>query len=221
MFDGPSIMDDRKASDLRYELRYVPRTPLDRVKDDVLVKVRGVVTPEGPLIDTPVTRTPCVAWILVGVTLHPPRTEYDAFGVPVGPYYDLWPSTPLPDETDGRDFFIDDGTSRAKVRVSGAQLSLLGTPATVFAADHPGFLAGRATNPVEPRAELEYVEQLVVPGEILTLYGRVRSEPESHAPKSPHGPESGVPAGKVFSGTSTSPLFIIQERVRSLDAIGG
>jgi len=137
--------------------------------------------------------------------------------------WNVWPgllSSPLPRETGGRDLVIDDGTSRARVRIDQAHLSLLGNWRMSLATNRAHFLAQRSLRPRDHETELEYRELIVVPGEILTVYGRAVYEANPDPlPSGPH-PYRAAPLRCVFVAAESSPLYLVQERVVALDAIG-
>ena len=170
-------MDDREATDLRYQLRSITRTPIRDVHADALVKVRGTVMLDGPAPVAPISGAPCALYHLDAKLVHGAWTSWDD-----ETSWPDWRSTPLPRESGGRDLILDDGSGRAVVRIARAQLSLLGTWKTAFARAHAQFLAARGAVAPRDRTELEYRELTVVPGEILTIYGRAIHEAGSISP---------------------------------------
>jgi hypothetical protein len=98
-------MDEREAADVRYRLRSIPRVPIASVPPDAIVKVRGYVSTEEPLLTAPVTGKACALYSLEWSEL---------LGAPL-------------QELAGRNLVLDDGTGRALVRIDRARISLLGT----------------------------------------------------------------------------------------------
>jgi hypothetical protein len=107
MIESLVPMGEEEASDIRYRLRGIPRTPISSVPPDTIVKVRGYVSTEDPLLAAPVTRGACALYCLEWREL-------------------LW-DAPVQQELGGRNLLLDDGTGRALVRVDRARISLLGT----------------------------------------------------------------------------------------------
>jgi len=220
----PSLMDDREATSLRLELRRIPRTPIQKVQADALVKVRGIVTLEAPPAAAPVTGASCAVYCvdakLVRRTLEwipqdliwDQRASQDTWAD--------WQSSDLPRETGGRDLILDDGTGRARVCIGQAHLSLLGNWRTSLSANRAQYLAARTKQPPSRDLELEYRELTVVPGEILTVYGRASYEADPAPPSSGPHPYRSSRLRCVFVSAPASPLYLVQERVGALDAVG-
>jgi len=234
MSDGPSLMDDKEATRLRLELRRIPRTPIRSVQADELVKVRGFVALEGSAVPAPVTGTPCAIYCvdakLVQRSLEwtgwteEKRHQFESLTGPTfEESFNVWPgwqSSPLPRETGGRDLVLDDGQGRAQVRIEHAQLSLLGNWRTSLATNRTHFLSRRSLRARDHNTELEYRELTVVPGEILTVFGRAVYEADPDPPPSGPHPYRAVPLRSVFAAGPASPLYIVQEHVVALDAVG-
>lgn len=212
MSDGPSLMDDKEATSLRLELRRIPRTPIRIVQADALVKVRGFVALEGPAVAAPVTGAPCAVYC-VDAKLVRIWELGDDLGRD-------WRSSALPRETGGRDLILDDGTGRARVRVEHAHLSLLGNWRVSLSANRAAYLGARTNQRPGPGLELEFRELTVVPGEILTLYGRASYEADPDPPASGPHPYRAARLRCAFAATPTSPLYLLQEHVVALDAVG-
>ena len=131
----------------------------------------------------------------------------------------------MPRETGGRDLILDDGTARARVRIAHAQLSLLGNWRLSLAETRAPFLATRGHWGDHHWAdhhltELEYRELVVVPGEILTVFGRAVYEADPEPPASGPHPYRSARVRCAFVADPASPLYIVQERVVALDAMG-
>jgi hypothetical protein len=228
MADGPSLMDDKEATRLRLELRRIPRTPIRTVQADELVKVRGFVALEGSAVAAPVTGTPCAIYCVDAKLVRrdedwvPPARTVDSRpnGVDLRYAWPDWRSSNLPRETGGRDLMLDDGTGRARVRIGDAHLSLLGNWRVSLSANRAHYLAARTDQPPSAGLELEYRELTVVPGEILTVYGRASYEADPDPlPSGPH-PYRAAPLRCVFVAEESSPLYLVQEHVVALDAVG-
>jgi hypothetical protein len=213
---GLALMDDKESTSLRLRLRQILRTPIRAVQPEVPVKIRGRVRLRGAALAAPVTGTPCALYCLdaadTAVSLHLDGGEL--------------PASPLPREIRGLDLLLDDGTGCALVRIDGAQLSLLGNWMTSLATTQAQFLTARGRPPPRPPADpgqgryLEYREMKIVPGELVTLFGPAVYEANPEPARST-GPGYRAPQHRcVFAATSASPLYIIQERVVALDAVG-
>src|SRR5581483_11928049 len=109
MAEGPLPMDDREATDLRYELRSIARTPIRDVRADALVKVRGTVMLDGPAPLAPISGTPCALYYLEAQLVLPVWTSGDDDEL-ARPHSR---STPLLRESGGRALLLDDGSGRA------------------------------------------------------------------------------------------------------------
>jgi hypothetical protein len=225
MEDGPSLMDDREATSLRLELRRIPRTPIRALQAEALVKVRGFVAVDGPAIPAPVTGVPCAIYAVDAKLVRRDsewRPWQEGEREPASPQE----QSPLPRETGGRDLILDDGTGRALVRIARAQLSLLGNWRISLAATRAPFLVTRSNWADHHWAnkhhliELEYRELIVVPGEILTVFGRAIYEADPEPPASGPHPYRSARVRCAFVGDPSSPLYIVQERVVALDAVG-
>ncbi len=221
-------MDDKEATSLRLELRGIPRTPISSVQADALVKARGFVALEGTPVAAPVTGTACAVYAVdarvVQRVVNLSRSE--RLGLEPPPYgidkpylWPSWPSVSLPRETGGRDLVIDDGTGRARVRIETAHLSLLGNWRTSLSANRVSYLSTRIELPPRPDLELEFLELTVVPGEILTVYGRATYEVDPDPRALGAAPYRVAPLRCVFVATPSSPLYLVQEHVVALDAV--
>jgi hypothetical protein len=206
MAASPALMDDKEATRLRLDLRRIPRTPLRSVQPEALVKVRGFVVLQGPAVAAPVTGRPCA--------IYSTDSELAWRGL------DWMANEPLPPETGGRDLILDDGTGRAWIRIDGANLSLLGNWRISLSTNRREYLAKRSGRAPNPRLELEYRELTVVPGEILTVYGRSVYEADPGPPTRGPQPYRTAPVRNVFIATPSSPLYLVQEHVVALDAVG-
>jgi hypothetical protein len=213
--DGPSLMEDKEATSLRLDLRRIPRTPIRTVQAETLVKVRGFVALEGPAVAAPVTGAPCALYCVEAKLVR--RTLEDGQSEMLWPD---WPSSPLPRETGGRDLILDDGTGRARVRIAAARLSLLGNWRTSLSANRAQFLATRTNQRPSRDLELEYRELTVVPGEILTIYGCAIYEADPDPPASGPHPYRDARLRSAFVAAPASPLYLVQEHVVALDAVG-
>ena len=228
MSDGPSLMDDKEATSLRLELRRIPRTPIRSVQADALVKVRGFVALEAPPVAAPVTGAPCAVYCVDAKLVHrtedwvpPERTSnLDVGGGDLGYSWPDWRSSALPRETGGRDLILDDGTGRARVRIDDAHLSLLGNWRVSLSANRAQYLAARTNRRPSHDLELEFRELTVVPGEILTVYGRASYEADPDPPASGPHPYRDARLRCAFVATPASPLYLVQEHVVALDAVG-
>jgi len=228
MADGPSLMDDKEATSLRLELRRIPRTPIRDVQGDALVKVRGFVALEGPPVAAPVTGAPCAVYSVDArlvrrapswtPLLWEPAAERDRDDR--SNLWPDWPSADLPREAGGRDLVLDDGTGRARVRIGQAHLSLLGNWRVSLSANRAPFLASRTSQTPSPDLELEYRELTIVPGEILTVYGRASYEADPDPPLSGPHPYRAARLRCAFVAAPSSPLYLVQEHVVALDAVG-
>jgi hypothetical protein len=217
----PALMDDKESTSLRLRLRRIARTPIRSVPPETEVKIRGRLVLRGPALPAPVTGTPCALYCLdavdTSISLHLGGEELPP----------EWNGVRLPREIRGLDLLLDDGTARALVRIDGAQISMLGNWMTSSATTRAQFLSTRGHPPTRSAAHsdaeryLEYRELKIVPGELVTILGRADYGADPDAPAS-----SGKPAYRashhrcVFIATATSPLYIIQERVAALDAVG-
>ena len=214
---GLALMDDKESTSLRLRLRRISRTPIRSVQPEIPVKIRGRVRLRGAALAAPVTGTPCALYCL------------DAVDTPVSLHLDggELPPSRFPREIRGLDMLLDDGTARALVRVEGAQLSLLGNWMTSLATTQAQFLTARGRPPPRRPDEagqeeryLEYRELKIVPGELVTLFGPAVYEANPE-PSLSTRPAYRAPQHRyVFAATATSPLYIIQERLVALDAIG-
>jgi hypothetical protein len=228
MAEGPSLMDDKEATRLRLELRRIPRTPLRTVQADALVKVRGFVALEGSAVAAPVTGTPCAIYCVDAKLVRRDddwmAPDWAAESRPNGvdlPYaWPDWPSSNLPRETGGRDLMLHDGTGRARVRIGDAHLSLLGNWRVSLSANRAQYLAARTNQAPSAGLELEYRELTVVPGEILTVYGRASYEADPDPPAAGPHPYRAARLRCAFVGAPSSPLYLVQEHVAALDALG-
>ena len=234
MADGPSLMDHKEATRLRLELRQVARTPLRDVQADSLVKVRGFVSVDGQAVPAPVTATPCAIYCVDSKVVQRSFdwTEWlrrrsphpaGAAAQQIEENWNVWPgwqSSPLPREIGGRDLLLNDGTGRVRVRIGRAQLSLLGNWRTSLATNRAKFLSTRGRPTRNHETELEYRELTVVPGEILTIYGRAIAEADPEASRVGPQPYRVAPIRHVFDSADASPLYIVQEHVVALDAVG-
>ena len=222
---GPALMDDKESTSLRLRLRRIARTPLRSVPPETEVKIRGRLALRGPALAAPVTGTPCVLYCLdavdTWVSLHLGGEELPPSSTGVR----------LPREIRGLDLLLDDGTARALVRVDGAQLSMLGNWMTSSATTRAQFLTARGRPPPGSpdgpddrrylQRYLEYRELKIVPGELITVLGRADYRADPEPPASSESAAYRVPHHRcVFTATATSPLYIIQERVVALDAVG-
>ena len=225
---GPALMDDKESTSLRLRLRQILRTPIGSVQPDTLVKVRGRMSLRGPALAAPIAGTPCAVYCVDAVdtplSLHlgggqlPPNWTGEDPGT--------WKVSRLPREIGGIDLILEDGTAHALVHVDGAQVSLLGNWTTSLATTQARFLISRGRPPPRPPEDpdqaryLEYRELTIVPGELVTVFGR------AHYGADPRPRLPGPPAYRgshhrcVFTATPASPLYIIQERVMALDAVG-
>jgi hypothetical protein len=215
MSGGPSLMDDKEATSLRLALRAIPRTPLRCVPVEAMVKVRGFVALEGPPVAAPVTGARCAVFCVDAKLV---RRAPDALSLYSA--WPDWPSSPLPRETGGRDLILDDGTGRARVRIDQAYLSLLGNWRTSLSRNRAGFLSTRTQQILSPDLELEFRELTVTPGEILTVYGRATYEADPAPPASGPHPYRDARMRCAFAATPSSPLYLVQEHVIALDAVG-
>jgi hypothetical protein len=212
MSGGPSLMDDKEATSLRLDLRRIPRTPIRSVQADALVKVRGFVALEGPPVAAPVTGAPCAVYCVDARLVRIWELGED-FGRD-------WRSSTLPRETGGRDLILHDGTGRVRVRIDDARLSLLGNWRVSLSANRAQYLAARTNQRPSHDLEVEFRELTVVPGEILTVYGRASYEADPEPPASGPHPYRDARLRCVFVATPTSPLYLVQEHVVALDAVG-
>ncbi|HET6146709.1 MAG TPA: hypothetical protein VFH68_04200 [Polyangia bacterium] len=228
MADAPSLMDDKEATSLRLELRRIARTPIRAVQADALVKVRGFVALDRPPVAAPVTGAPCAVYSVDAKLVRRALSWIPLQRAPSEEWHrddrsylwPDWPSTDLARETGGRDLILDDGTGRARVRIAHAHLSLLGNWRVSLSANRTQFLAPRTNQTPSADLELEYRELTVVPGEILTVYGRASYEanPDPPAP-GPH-PYRDARLRRAFVAAPWSPLYLVQEHVVALDAVG-
>jgi hypothetical protein len=119
---GPALMDDKESTSLRLRLRQIPRTPIEAVQPDTLVKVRGRLSLRGPALPAPITGTPCALYCVDAVDtplpLHLGGGELppDWTGEDPG----TWKLSRLPREIGGVDLILEDGTAHALVHVGGA-----------------------------------------------------------------------------------------------------
>jgi hypothetical protein len=97
---------------------------------------------------------------------------------------------------------------------------LLGNWKTSLSANHGSYLSTRIKLPPRPDLELEFLELTVVPGEILTVYGRATYEADPDPRPLGAAPYRAAPLRCVFVATPSSPLYLVQERVVALDAVG-
>jgi hypothetical protein len=209
-----SLMDERETAQLRYDLRAIPRVPIASVPPDTVVKVRGYVSTEGPPLSAPMTGSRCALYCV----------DWKELIVPANPWQRLWDdgsalSSPVWRERRGCDLILDDGTDRALVRVAGARLSLLGTW-TVSRAS--GRFAAAGAKAARERY-IEHKEMKIAVGALLTVFGHATFEADP-SPPAPGQPADGLYRAAhgrcVLAASAASPLYIVQELIASLDAVG-
>jgi len=211
-------MDERETAQLRYDLRAIPRVPIASVPPGTVVKVRGYVSTEGPPLAAPMTASPCALYCVDWKELIVPRNPWEE------PDEDSpWLSSPVRRERSGCDLILDDGTGRALIRIEGAQLSLLGNW-TVSRAN--ARIGGRDADDTQGAARdryIEHKEMRIALGSLLTVFGHATFE----ADPSPPGPGQRADGlyraahGRcVLAASAASPLYIVQELITSLDAVG-
>lgn len=224
-------MDEKDASALRLALRGLPRTPLGSLPTapDLLsstatpqvtrelIKVRGRVTVAGTLMPAPISGRACAAALVEARLVQ--RHE----GVPPwGPLATLWGQaieTPLPVATLAGDLRLADDSGRARVDLSDARLSLLGTWRRAPALRHQDFVAARTARELDVWTDLEYRELVILPGEILTVYGVPLAEADPDPTADEAAPFRTLHGRCLFAASAASPLYVVQERVRAFDAL--
>jgi hypothetical protein len=202
--DSFSLMDDREAAQLRYDLRAIARVPIASAPPDTVVKVRGYVSTEGAPLAAPMTGAPCALYCV----------EWKELIVPGNPWQEPgsdspWVSAPVRRQRSGCDLILDDGTGRALVRVDGARLSLLGNWAVS---------RGNARD-----RYIEHKEMKIAVGALLTVFGHAtfQADPSAPAPGQPADSAYRAPHGRcVLAASNAAPLYIVQELIVSLDAVG-
>lgn len=233
MIETFAPMDEEASAGLRYRLRALPRIPLADLAGGEVVKVRGYVSTEATSI-APVTGAPCVVYALewreLVLPIAPPSGALDRYWRYRSVEDALtFERPPLHLQVGGCDLLIQDGTAHALVRIDHAQIALLGVwkssrvrDVARDAAGQPGGLL-RSPAKLVPDDCIEHREALVEPGALLTILGRATYEADPVAP----GPGTAAAAtyrashGQwVFAASAASPLFIVQELISSLDAVG-
>jgi len=224
-------MDEKEESALRLALRAHPRTPLGSLPPapgpgratantpgtPQLIKVRGHVTVAGPLVPAPVSGRPCAAGLVEArlVQRREPLSPWDSVAATWSRPIEI----PLPPTTLASDLRLADDSGRARVDLTGARLSLLGTWRRVPAVRHRSFIAARSARVVDVWTDLEYRELLILPGEILTVYGVPLAEADPDPPAGTAAPYRAMHGRSLFVATPEVPLYVVQERVRALDAL--
>jgi hypothetical protein len=117
------------------------------------------------------------------------------------------------------DLRLADESGRARVDLTGARMSLLGTWRRAPALRHRGFISARSSRVVDVWTDLEYRELLILPGEILTVYGVPLAEADPDPPAGTAAPYRTIQGRSLFAATAEVPLYVVQERVRALDAL--